>query len=207
MKRFILHGLVMLLTFAFGFGLERVIRYRLANEIAPVALLPLAELNVIPMPATSAMPGTSIAAEPSPPPKATFIFDYDRKQIIRHGVFYIYGRAPAQFADVPAIELDLVGDDPSDDGYITINAGFAGGRYDWAMATFALITERRLFFATSPSRQEGVEYRFDGEFATKDLYSVQGKNKVALRGTLTKTKNGRKIAEAFVSFRVELMGC
>ena len=207
MKRFILYGLVMLLTFASGFGLDRLSQYRSGPESSSVAQLSTAELNVNSVPATPVMPIAAIAAEPSPPPKATFIFDYDRIQIVRHGVFYIYGQAPAQFADFHAIELGLVGHEPSDDAYISINTVLGVDQYDWASATFALITERRLLFVTSPTRETGVEYRFDGEFLTKKLYLMYGKNKAALRGTLTKTKNGRKIAERVISFRVEHMGC
>ena len=204
MKRFNLYGLVMLLTFAFGFGVERLIQYRPGNEVAPVSQLPPAELNVIPVPATSVI---SIAAEPSGPPTATLILDYDRKKIIRYGIFYIYGRTPREFADFHSIELDLIGAEPPYNGYISINTVLAVDRYDQAMSTFALVTERRLFFVTSPTRESEFEYRFDGEFLTKDLNSMEGENKAALRGTLTKTKNGRKIAERVVNFRVEHMGC
>jgi hypothetical protein len=207
MKRFYLHGLVMLLTFAFGFGVERLIQYRPGNEVAPVSQLPPDNLNIIPFPTTSVMPIATIAAEPSAPPTATLILDYDRKKIIRYGIFYIYGRTPREFADFHSIELDLIGAERPYNGYISINTVLAVDRYDRAMSTFALVTERRLFFVTSPTRESEVEYRFDGEFLTKDLDSMQGENKAALRGTLTKTKNGRTIAERVVSFRVEHMGC
>ena len=206
MKRFLLYVLVLLLTFAFGVGLERVTRYRFANEVAPVAQLPPGEQHIIPVPTTSVTPATAINAEPSPP-TPTLIRDYDRKNIIRYGIFYIHGRAPREFADFDSIELDLIGAEPPYDGYISINEVFAVDQYDRAMATFAFVTERRLFFVTSPTRESGVEYWFDGEFLTNDLYSMQGKNKAALRGTLTKTKDGRKIAERVISFRVEHFGC
>ena len=207
MIRFILYGLVMLLTFAFGFGLERLVHYNPATDVLPVAQLPAAEQNVIPVPATSLMPIATIAAEPSAMPKATLILDYDRKRVVRYGIFYIYGQTPSEFADIDSIELDLIGAEPPYDGYISINTVSAPDRYDGATATFALVTERRLFFVTSSTRESEVEYRFDGEFLTKDLNFIEGKNKPALRGTLTKTKNGRKIAERMVSFRVEHMGC
>ena len=203
MKRLALYARVMLLTFAFGVGVERIIQYRSANEVAPVVQLPPAELDSIPVPATVA----AIAAEPSPTPSETLILDYDRKKIIRYGIFYIYGGKPKEFADFDSIELDLIGAEPPYDGYISVNIVSGPDRYDGAIATFALATERRLFFVTSPTRESQVEYRFDGEFLTKDLDSMKGKNKAALRGTLTKTKNGRKIAERVVSFRVEHMGC
>ena len=202
MRHFILHGLVMLFTFASGFGLERLIQY----NRTPVAKLP-AEQKVVPVPAASVVPAATIAAEPSAMPGETLILDYDRKRIVRYGIFYIYGRAPREFADVQSIELDLIGAEPPYDGYIFINTYSAPDRNDGAGATFALVTERRLFFVTSSTRESKVEYRFDGEFLTKDLKSMQGKNAPALRGTLTKTRNGRTIAERVISFRVDHMGC
>jgi hypothetical protein len=205
MKRFILYGLAMLLTFAFGFGVDRLHQYQPGKKVARVAKLPPAELNVIPVPATSVMPIATIAASGMPHP--TLILDYDRKKILRHGIFFIHGHRPRDFADLDSIELDLIGSEPPDNGYISVNTVSALVGYDWARATFALVTERRLFFVTSPTRESEVEYRFDGEFLTNDLESMQGKNKAALRGTLTKTKNGRKIAEAVISFRVQHMGC
>lgn len=206
MRRFIFYGLVMLLTFASGFGLERLVQ-NLATEVAPVAPLPGAEQNVIPVPEESVLPIATIAAEPGANPKATLIRNYDRKKIIRYGIFYFYGGTPNEFADVDSIELDLIGAEPPYDGYISINTVSASDRSEVAMATFAFATERRLFFVTSATRESEVEYWFDGEFLTKDLYFMEGKNKPALRGTLTKTKNGRKIAERVVSFRVDHMGC
>lgn len=206
MKRFLFYGLVMLVTFALGCGLEQVIRYRLANEVAPVAQLPPAEQYIIPFPATPVTPAAAVNAEPSQP-TPTLIFDYDRKKLIRFGIFYVHGRAPRDFADFHSIELDLIGAEPPYDGYISINTVSGVDQYDSAKAQFAFVTERRLFFVTSPTRGSGVEYWFDGEFLTNNLHSMQGKNKAALRGKLTKTKNGRKIAERVISFLVEHMGC
>jgi len=207
MKRLILYGLAMLLAFAFGFGVDRLVKYSPDNEVAPVQQLPPAALNVNPVPATPVIPIATIAPAPSATPNPTLILDYDREKIVRFGIFYINGRTPREFADFDSIELDLIGAEPPYDGYISVNTVSAPGRYDRAIAMFALVTERRLLFVTSRTRKSEVEYRFDGEFLTKDLRSMEGKNKAALRGTLTKMKNGRKIAERVVSFRVEHMGC
>ena len=50
MKRFVFCGLAMLLTFAFGFGMDRLIQYGpRGNEVAPAEPLPSAELNIIPV--------------------------------------------------------------------------------------------------------------------------------------------------------------
>jgi hypothetical protein len=207
MKRFVLYGLVMLLTLAFGISADRLIHYRPGNEVASVAQRPPAELNVLPVPATPGIPIATIAAESSTTPHPILILDYDREKFVRHGIFYIDGRMPSEFADFHSIELDFTGSEPFYDGYISVNTTSGPDRYDAAMATFALVTERRVFFVTSSTRESEVEYRFDGEFLTKDLSSVESKDKAALRGTLTKTKNGRKIAERVFSFRVEHLGC
>jgi hypothetical protein len=63
MKRFVLFGLVMLLTLAVGISANRLIHYRPGNEVASVAQLPPAELNVLPVPATPGIPIATIAAE------------------------------------------------------------------------------------------------------------------------------------------------
>jgi hypothetical protein len=74
-------------------------------------------------------------------------------------------------------------------------------------ANFALVTERKLFFVTSKGTESEFEYRFDGEFVKTDFEEFADKNIEVLRGTLTKTKDGRKIAEHTVSFRMEHLGC
>ena len=79
--------------------------------------------------------------------------------------------------------------------------------YDEAPATFAFVTERRVFFVTSPLATKHFEYRFDGEFVRKDFDNVAGTNKAVLRGTLTKTRNGRTVAQHEFTFRMEFEGC
>jgi hypothetical protein len=79
------------------------------------------------------------------------------------------------------------------------------GEYDYQNAIFALVSERRVFLVT-PAFEEGFEYRFDGEFLRPDLWSVN-QNIAVLRGTLTKTRKGRKVAERVVSLRFEEDQC
>ena len=92
MLRYILYGLVMLLTFASGFGLERLVHYKPATEVAPVAKLPGAEQLVIPVPVTPVIPVATTAAEPSDMATPTLILDYDREKIFCYGILYIHGR-------------------------------------------------------------------------------------------------------------------
>jgi hypothetical protein len=78
---------------------------------------------------------------------------------------------------------------------------------DWTPANFALVTERYLYFTTEPSKEQGFQYRFEGEFLVKNFASLDGKHKAVVRGTLTKSRNGRTLAEQTVTFRMEYMGC
>ena len=72
---------------------------------------------------------------------------------------------------------------------------------------FALITNRRLVFATSKSSDTGIEYRFEGDFLRTDFEFVDGKKIAVLRGVLTRSKDGRALVERTVSLRFEYMGC
>lgn len=80
-------------------------------------------------------------------------------------------------------------------------------QFDSAPARFGLVTERQLFFASDRLRETDFEYRFDGEFLRTDFDAVAGKNKAVLRGTLTKMKNGRTVAQHVFTFRMEYLGC
>ena len=92
-------------------------------------------------------------------------------------------------------------------GYLSLVGSGTGDNYADARGTFALVSEQRLFFATSNLSNTEFEYWFDGKFLRTDFEAVEGKEVAVLRGTLTKTKNGRKIAEHTFNFRMEHLGC
>ncbi len=74
-------------------------------------------------------------------------------------------------------------------------------------ASFGVITDKRLFFTFSLTPKSDFEYRLEGDFVRTDFEAMDGKDKVVVRGTLTKYKRGKRIAETNVSFRFEYMGC
>lgn len=65
------------------------------------------------------------------------------------------------------------------------------------------VTDNKISFTTE--KQKGISYRFEGNFTdetitVKDSYGKDYTDTIAVKGTLTKYKNGVKIAEAFVNF-------
>ena len=196
MKRVALNAVLMLVTFALGVVIDLPLRQPKSEPQINKVPLPRVETVSLPPP-----------VEPKPPvstPDPHFILDYDPEKFSPWAVFLIMGSTPKAFAEVDSIESGLVG---TNSGYLQLNTLTKDGEYDGASATFALVTEQRMFFVTSKTRYTEVEYRFDGEFLTTDFDSLAGKKKAVLRGTLTKMKNGRTIAQHTFSFRTEHLGC
>jgi len=147
----------------------------------------------------------------TPPPAATLptphlILDYDSKQLSVWAVFYIMGPQSKEFADIDSIEAELIPESQGYPGRILVSTHI-GDDYDSANALFGLVTEQRMFFATDKLAKGDFAYRFDGKFVRIDFDIVAGKEKAVLRGTLTKMKNGRTIAEQEFTFRMVYMGC
>ena len=205
MKRVILRVGVMLLTFALGVAVEWLILRRAVNKTEPPCKVEVVSPEALVQRLASVTPVAQVAPVPDATPKPHFILDYDPETFNPYGMYYILGPKPKEFANFDSFELVLIGGE-NDPGYISV---FTSGEYssDSAMAVFALATEQRLIFATSPTNNSGVEYRFEGEFLRTDFNSVAGKNKAVLRGTLTRSKDGRTLAESTVTFRMEHHGC
>ncbi|HEX7330500.1 MAG TPA: hypothetical protein VF290_03320 [Pyrinomonadaceae bacterium] len=211
MKRVILRVVAMLLTFALGVTVTWLILWREVEEPDPpckVELVsPEALVNRIESIA-SITPITPVATVPAPAatPKPHFILDYDPEMFNPYGMYYIMGPKPKEFASFDSFEVVLIGlaDDP---GYISVFTNSEKYNSDSTSAVFAFVTERRLAFATAPTVNSKVEYRFEGEFLRTDFDAVAGRNKAVLRGTLTRSKNGRKLVESTVTFRMEHHGC
>jgi hypothetical protein len=196
MRRAILWIVAILITFALGMGADSLRHYLFAkNE----------QLTIVKAEVT-----TPVVETPAPisetEPKANLILDYNQEKFSRYGALYIMGPAPEGFRDFDCIELSLGSGGHVDySGYISVYSG--RNLSDTAQANFALVTERYLYFTTAPSQYEGFQYRFEGEFLVKDFGPIEGKNKGAVRGTLTKSKNGRTLAEQTVTFRMDSFGC
>jgi hypothetical protein len=203
MRRFVLWIAAILITFAIGVGADRLWWHFLAAPPQPAEPAPVTSncgppiRDIVYVPAPPA---------PPPPPKPTFVLDYDRNSFSMSAVFYIMGAKPAEFADIDSFEVMLGAMNEYDPTAISVYRRL-GDDYDSAHATFGLVTARRLFFATDKMEKGDFEYRFEGEFLRKDFEAVEGKNKPVLRGTLTKMKNGRTVAQQEFTFRMEYMGC
>jgi hypothetical protein len=199
MKRLILHVALMLVTFGFGVGLERLLR---ELHVEP---LPALELVKIPPPQPQSTSVPPMAPAPVAIPDE-IILDYDVEEFNPFGAYEIMGSKPKSFAKFQGIELAVSGNQDYP-GYVSVYNQESYKEYDGAQATFALVTPERVFFVTSKTAMSDIEYRFDGKFLTTDFDSVAGKNKAVLRGTLTKTRNGRKLAEHTFNLRMYKLGC
>ena len=192
MRRVILWIVTILITFALGTGADSLRHYLFTKKPPAVATVDVAAPVLV-----------TTASEPVTERK--LMLHYNQGSVDHYGALYIMGPAPEGFADFAYIALGLSGMhvvESSD--YITV---YSNEFAEWGHADFAFVTERYLYFTTGPSEHHDFEYRFEGEFLVRDFDSVEGKNKAAVRGTLTKFKNGETVAQQLVTFRVEYMGC
>ena len=201
MRRVVLWIAAILITFAIGVGADRLWWHFLLAppppskaEPFPVDVQPLRETVFVPVP----------AASPTPP-KPNLILDYDPLDFQVWAVFFIMGPKPKEFADFDSMEI-MLNPASTEPGTILVLTR-EGNEYYTAEATFGVVTERRLFFATSKSEDRHFEYRFDGEFLRTDFETVAGKTKAVLRGMLTRMKDGRTVTQHEFTFRMEYMGC
>ena len=198
MKRLLLQFPITILAFLLGVGLDRLLS-------KPAVPTPVPQRVVVSIPKPIAAPAPIAAATPS----MTFVvFDYDSQKFYPDGDYVLVGQKPKELEEFVSFYIGLNSDV---DGQLTGNVGVSAligddDEYESQTAVYGLITDQRVFFVT-PMFRTGFEYRFDGEFLRRDLLSAGNTNKAVLKGKLTKTKNGRKVAERIVSFRLELHGC
>lgn len=204
MKRLMLYVAMMLVTFAVGVGIYSFISHRQVNDTPPVEVLSVSPVTTE---AKLFAPVAPMPPVPSAKQETILILDYDEERFNPGAVFRVMGDKPKEFAGIDSIELGLYRADDNQQGYLSLVACDTGAKCDSADGTFALVSQQRLFFATSHMSNSEFEYWFDGRFLRTDFETVGGKQVAVLRGTLTKTKNGRKIAEHTFSFRMEHLGC
>ena len=197
MKHTILRLTVAILTFGFGLVIDRVLISR--NYEAPV------QQSVEVDPITPSMVQTiPVATTPSPPqatPTPNQIFDFNPTKFNPSGVYSILGSKPKEFQDFEYVEIWVEEIEGNLSGGVYVQ-NHVSDTYDSQIAAFSVVTNRRLVFVTSP-REDGLAYRFDGEFLHRNPSSVTNNKKAVLRGTLTKSINGRKVAERVVSFWID----
>jgi len=196
MKRIALQLLVGMLTFSSGIAIQRILFTEKRVEPTPqVEQVETVKYIEVPVPASI----------PSPTPN--LILDYNPAKFDPYGYYTIIGKKPKGFHDFDSLSLSVYESEQGvGSGGIYVTTAVEHENNDGQSAVFGLVTQQRLFFVTAPF-ESGFEYRFDGEFLRGNVVADAGPRKAVLRGTLTKTKNGKKIAKCVVEFRVEHMGC
>lgn len=204
MRRILIGIAALLITFATGTGADSFRRYLFTPEPVTVEkdepATPVVAAPVIVTPAPVTPPATKPETRPN------LILDYNLEKFDHYGTLNIMGPKPEGFQDFECIALGLPGIHESE-GFESISIGTNGTSYETIQANFALVTEKYLYFTTEPGPERGYQYRFEGEFLVKNFGPVMGKNIGAVRGTLTKSRNGRTLAEHTVTFWVDYMGC
>ena len=202
MKRLMLKLAVAASAFGFGLATDRILVSRKAPPAPPhvqsvepltASVVPVATLTPLPTPSSS------------PTPDA--VFDYDWHKFDVDGRYMPVGRMPKELREFEFFEMwSRKSEDELAGGWVTLTT-LADDIYDDQPATFAVVTERRVVFVTSSRAEGGFAYRFDGEFLHPNPAALSDTGKPVLRGTLTKTKHGRKVFEAVVTFRLEFVDC
>ena len=188
--------LIAVLTFSAGVGLDRLLTSRpnqLEKATPIVSHEPIAAETVIAAPMAIS------------PPKPTLIFDYDTQKFEPLAHYAFTGNRPKGLSRDDSFFIKIWHlDDTSDDSVWFSILDDRGNTDLWA--SFALVTERRLFFVTQPT-DEGLVYRFDGEFLRRGVIFDSAEGEVVLKGTLTKSKDNRTLVEWPVKFKVIHQGC
>lgn len=188
MRAFLLHVVLMIITLAFGLGFKWLFSERRVDcNRRPIGQ------------------SESVIEKVTPAVSATWqrhlIFDYDQSRFNPNGVYHINGATPPEFPEFNGLDLWWGPIDGQLTGYVGVQT-YSNNVYSSQPAVFAVVTEERLVLVTSGSTK-GFDYRFDGEFLPSEIGSLDDKNASVLHGKLTKSQDGREVAERLVNFRVE----
>jgi hypothetical protein len=159
------------------------------------------------------VPEASAAVNPiSPVPE--FVLDYDPEEFDPRGTYFLLGKKPKDLREFDCFEMVVEGRDGKASGDATLYTKYFGKNEDYHITTgsgdYVLsgsVTKKRLAFVASSISEEDFEFRFDGHFLRGGGVSEAGRNEAVLKGRLTKLKDGVKVAEREVKFRVEYLGC
>jgi hypothetical protein len=192
----IIRLLIAVLTFSAGLGFDRLLTLR-PNQLE----------RATPNASYEPITAEAVIAAPMPviPPKPTLIFDYDPDKFSPVADYAFTGKRPKGLAWDDSFFIEIWHWDESSRNYVGFSVFDERGNTDlWA--SFALVTERRLFFVTQPT-DEGFVYRFDGEFLRRGVIFDSAEGEPVLKGKLTKSKNNRTLVEWPVKFKVIHQGC
>ena len=195
-KQLIVRLMITLLTFSTAIGVDLLLTSR-----------PKPVVQTTPILSSGPIAAESVMAAPTPasPSKPTLIFDYDPEKFWPVAHYAFTGKRPRGLSWDDSFFIKIWHVDNHDKDSVWFSIFDERGNTDlWA--SFALVTERRLFFVTQPT-DEGFVYRFDGEFLRRGLIFDSAEGEVVLKGTVTKSKDDRTVAEWPVRFAVVHNGC
>jgi hypothetical protein len=195
MKRLIIHLVIGLVTFSVGVAIPSIFTIKRSVSFTPKV--------------REVEPFTLKVNEPAAQfvitlPAPNIIFDYNPREFNPRGDYYIVGRKPKGFSEFDCLELAV--DHDSASGVIMIQT-YANQSYNSHYAVSGLVTNKRLTFVATSNSEDDFEYSFDGHFLRGGVLSDAGQSRAILKGRLTKSKGGVRIAEGEVKFRVEYLGC
>lgn len=191
MKQLLIHLVLMAITFSLGLGFEWLIPKRKSK--------PLDKWDLVVPKVVEAHPEAVSATTPT----SNLIFDYDPLRFIPDGTYFNNDPTPREFREFNGFDVVRIEIEGQLLRYVGIQT-YSNNVYSGQPALFALVTDRRLFFATDLN-QNGLKYLFDGEFI-RDPDSNADTSASVLYGKLTKFEFGRKIAECELNFRLQRIG-
>lgn len=194
MKRLIIHLIVAMATFSIGAATELLLKVKHhPTAPGPPAITP-----------SAAHAGELPAQFSSAAAPLDLVCDYDPGEFNPRGDYYILGRKPKHFREFDCLELAV--DQNRASGVLVIQT-YSNHMYNSHYAVSGSVTKRHLTFVATPLSEEDFEYSFKGDFLRSGVLSDAGRNVAVLKGNLTKSKRGVKIAECEVRFRIEYLGC
>jgi hypothetical protein len=152
------------------------------------------------IPKPSQPPSQVVEARPTP----KVILDYAPLEFNPRGDYYIIGRRPKGLREFDGLELAV--DHERASARVDIQTDLSQ-RTGVPYTVSAFVTSKRLMLIAFPFSDEDFEYRFDGSFLRGGTLSNASRNTPVLKGTLSKWKDGVKLASAEVKFRIEYLGC
>jgi len=187
MKRFVIHLVVAIITFSAGAAGRLLTRHTPHRETL-----------------STLKPGASPGPLSGIPLPDELVCDYDVTKFNPRGDYFILGRKPKHFREFDSLEL-AVGQARAYG--VAVLQTYSDGTYYSYYAVSGSITRNRLTIVAIPFSDGNFEYSFEGNFLRDGIVSDAGRNEAVLKGKLTKSKHGVRIAECEVRFRVEYLGC
>ena len=186
MKRLILRLTVAILAFGLGVAIDRIFISPQPIEGPKVERCDPSRIEV-----------RTVFVPPGPAP-ALEILDLDGDTLPPSGTFYLT-KTPKGFEDFNFLNVWWWRPNGEFEGDGNSNMQ-AKGEIGDQRTLVLLVTRRRVLIITESKSGSGFGYRFDGEFVPhKNPQALTDAGKPILRGTLTKTKNGKKVSAHFVS--------